>query len=690
MATKERLEQALRNADKAGDIAAAKRFAAAIRAGEYDQKQPVTAEQVPTGFENTQYAPEPKTNSSFADVVNEGAAAINRGVVGVVDFLGGLVREPVNAAAYAAGSDYRMPTLRESLANTPASVEGGYMADGLPKRIVRAAGELVPSSMAVGSVVREAASQVPQIAQTANNVVPAVARQLGTTTLKGDAVAGALSGAGAEVGREVGGDRGAMIGSLAAPLAPTALSEAGNAVIRKLFGTTNPTLSANILEDFASFSAVPTAGMVTGRAGVQGAENVSSKAIGGAPLRKASDKIAENMQKKLISVANNISSREGAETAGLAVQKGITGPGGFLDKFNQNSSILWNKSDSLINQNLPVSLTNTQSKLAQLVHGGNIGTILDNPKLSQIKEVLDQSPVLDYQTVKSLRSSIGQKLAGNDLVSDIPRAELKQIYGALSSDIKALAQQSSPEALKAFERANAFTRTGHDRIDDHLQRIVNQVNPDKIFKDLSRGGEGVKAIQTVKKSIPAEDWEVVASNVVRRLGRSNSGAQNAVGEEALGESFSINKFVTDWNKLGSAKKAIFSGSEKLDKYGSDLNKIARAASVVKEAGLPAANASGTAQAGSRYAAGSAAVGSAVTLNPTPIAIAATSIAMNNIGARLMTNPKFVALLAGQGGKPLSSAFVSSLVGLAKESSSQDSADIYELAKEFESKLEEKQ
>jgi len=37
MATKERLEQALRNADKAGDVAAAKRFAAAIRNGEYDQ-----------------------------------------------------------------------------------------------------------------------------------------------------------------------------------------------------------------------------------------------------------------------------------------------------------------------------------------------------------------------------------------------------------------------------------------------------------------------------------------------------------------------------------------------------------------------------------------------------------------------------------------------------------------------------
>ena len=44
MATKERLEQALRNADKAGDVAAARRFAAAIRAGEFDQAQPMNTD----------------------------------------------------------------------------------------------------------------------------------------------------------------------------------------------------------------------------------------------------------------------------------------------------------------------------------------------------------------------------------------------------------------------------------------------------------------------------------------------------------------------------------------------------------------------------------------------------------------------------------------------------------------------
>lgn len=685
MATRARLEQALINADAAGDVEAAKALAAAIRNGEYDDaaKAVTTADDVPVLGAGQVAAPAQPERNVYKDVANEAALGFTRGAVGVVDALGSVARAPVNAALRIAGADYQMPSLRESLSNTSSTLEGQHMESGLPQRIVSSAGELIPSSIAVGSAVRQAAASVPQIAQTANNMLPAIARQLGTTTAKGDAFYGAASGVGTELGREVGGGSGALVGSVVAPMAPALVAQASGSALRKLFGPSNLESAKNIIDDFASFGSTPTVGMMSGKQSIQGAENVSAPAMGGSPLRKASEKIAQNMQAKLSNIADNISTKEGAETAGLAVQKGINGKGGFIDKFRQNNAVLWNKSDSLIDQTIPVDLANTKAKLSQLVQGGNMGSILDNPKLSQIKDALDNSATVDYETVRKLRSSIGQKLAGNDLVSDIPKAELKQIYGALSQDIEVLAQRSSPEALKAFERANSYTSAGHTRIDDYLQRISNKVNPDQVFKDIAKGGEGVKAILTVKKSIPTEDWEVVASNVVRRLGRATSGTQNAVGEDALGDAFSINKFVTDWDKLGPARKAIFSGSEKLDRYSNDLNKIARAASVVKESRAPAANASGSAQAASRYAAGSAAVGSLVTGNVTPILIASSGVAFNRAGARLMTNPKFVAMMAERGGKPVTKGFITSLVGLAKESSAQEAADIYEFAKELE-------
>ncbi len=95
------------------------------------------------------------------------------------------------------------------------------MADGLPKRIVRAAGELALPSGAIGGAIRKTAQALtPQItAANANAVLPNVGRQLAQGTAAGDVGYGAVSGAGTEIGREIGGDTGALIGGLAAPLA---------------------------------------------------------------------------------------------------------------------------------------------------------------------------------------------------------------------------------------------------------------------------------------------------------------------------------------------------------------------------------------------------------------------------------------------------------------------------------------
>ena len=226
------------------------------------------------------------------------------------------------------------------------------------------------------------------------------------------------------------------------------------------------------------------------------------------------------------------------------------------------------------------------------------------------------------------------------------------------------------------------TRTGHDRIDDYLERIATKVDTDKIFNAVAKGGEGTKTINAVKRSLKPEEWDVVASNVIRRMGRANSGTQNAEGDV-----FSIDKFVTDWDKLGPAKKALFSGSDNLNSYYDDLSKIARVASTVKSAGKQAANYSGTAQMASRIAAGAGLAGGVATLDPVVLSVVGSSIAMNNAGARLMTNPKFVKWLAQSSRIPAenAAAAIGSLVSVANQSSADDAAIIQQLAEELESK-----
>jgi len=607
------------------------------------------------------------------DVALEGMAAVNRGAAGIVDF----AMTPVNAAMELAGSDVRVPSAVQALA--PAT-QGNFMEAGLGRDVVRAAGEAVPAALATGAAIRTAAQQLPAMASGAESVGAGALRQMGSSTAAQDAIYGGISGAGAAVGQDVGGDNGAMIGAIAAPAGVALAGQGMAAMVKSIFANPSTGAAAKTIDDFAAFGETPTVGMASGKEGLQSAETISKSTIGGGALRSRSDSIAANMQKRLAQIADDLSTKEGAEAAGLEIKKGIQGKGGFLDRFRETSSVLWNKSDSMIDPATPVTLDNTKAILGQLVRGDKVGEILDNPKLVQLSQVLDSGEPIDYSTLKSLRSSIGQKIGNNELISDIPRAELKRVYGALSEDIKTAAAQNGDEALKAFERANKFTRSGHERIDNYIERIVSKTDPDKVFDALTKGGEGTKTINALKRSLKDDEWEVVASNVIRKMGRSTSGNQTAEGD-----AFSVDKFVTDWDKLGKAKNALFSGSDKLESYADDLSKIARAASTVKQSSKQAANYSGTAQAASRLAAGTGLATGVLSGSPTLLGLTAGSIAMNTGGARLMSNPRFVKWLAQSAKIPTrnSAAAIAALSSVANQSSADDAAVIQQLAEELE-------
>ena len=214
MASRAELLDIARQALAEGDEATAQ---AAMDAAE---KATTTADDVPVVLTGQQAAPEQR-DSIFADVANEAMSAVNRGGVNTIDMLGFPIREPINAALRMGDVDYQIPTLRSSLADTRATVEGGQMANGLPKRIIRAAGELALPSGAIGGSVRQVAQSVtPQLtAANANAILPNIGRQLAQGSVLADVGYGAASGAGSELGRDVGGDTGALIGGLAAPLA---------------------------------------------------------------------------------------------------------------------------------------------------------------------------------------------------------------------------------------------------------------------------------------------------------------------------------------------------------------------------------------------------------------------------------------------------------------------------------------
>ena len=321
------------------------------------------------------------------------------------------------------------------------------MDPGLGKDVMRAAGGTATVGGVTGGVLRQAANKLPALKSGAESVRAGVLRQVGATSPALDLGAGAVAGGGSEVGGEFGeyvaGEDGRAVGeavgSFAAPLAiPEKMGGIGPlaSTIRRIIRPDAKKV-ASVIEDFKVVQSTPTVGQATGRPSIQSVENLSGQIPGGGPITNAAQDVQGNIQKQLRILADSASVKEGLDVAGRALQAGITGRGGFIDRFQSKSSDLWGRVDDFVAADSSVSMNNTAKAVDNLIIKGEFGPILNNPKIAQIKEVLERGETIGFDELKSLRSAIGRELSGTDLSPDIPRAQLKQIYGALSDDTKA-------------------------------------------------------------------------------------------------------------------------------------------------------------------------------------------------------------------------------------------------------------
>jgi hypothetical protein len=173
---------------------------------------------IETGFQNIPGAPQ----------LSEFAAAANRSVFDVIDFIG---PDTVNSVLSLSGSDKRVPTLSESIGS-----EGGFVEPGLQRDILQAAGETAPLALSLGASLRGLSAKLAP-ATGGESVGAGVLREAGKSTAAQDVGLGTLSAAGQEVGREVGGEEGALIGGVVTPLAVsiplTAAKNAASSLLKK-------------------------------------------------------------------------------------------------------------------------------------------------------------------------------------------------------------------------------------------------------------------------------------------------------------------------------------------------------------------------------------------------------------------------------------------------------------------------
>ncbi len=523
---------------------------------------------------------------------------------------------------------------------------------------------------------------------------PDVARQLGEllSTAPGTQVASSAAGSAAGAAAKAAGlgPTGQFVASLAASAVPGAALPRGPRAIRRAISGVKDEESAlraiATKKRFAEQGVTPSAAQVYKTGPLYAGESYVARSPGGhKTMRDFALAQARQLGDAVERAARVISERSSPMAAGRAIEEGISGEHGFMDRFNETSKALYDALDGMVPKDTLAATDHTAQTLDRLTRpiagAEKTSQILANARVLEVKraltsdvageppkEVIDilgpdgksvvaRVPIggrepragLPYFALKELRSRVGELIGDTGLTSDIPRRQLKQLYAAITEDMKtAVEKTGNKAALKLFNRASAYVRAGHQRIDEVLQPVLNRDAPERVYEAAVSGTrKGDTNIHGVMQSLPPKQQRIVASAVLRRLGIAQPSLQDATGE-----SFSVSRFLTNWAAMSpESKRSLFSRFGRC--YVENLDKIASIAQDIRDSGQVYANPSGTAPAFTLQTT----IGGAVLLTLTghvgPAAMIGAENSLSYFAARKITDPRFVAWLGKYAYAPVS-------------------------------------
>jgi len=234
----------------------------------------------------------------------------------------------------------------------------------------------------------------------------------------------------------------------------------------------------------------------------------------------------------------------GVNRAGEVVLPDVTSTGRFIERGLKKQDELWHDKANILYKNFEdvfppdtkIPWTNLSKTLDDLTSQQNsLVKPLVTPRLNNLREVVGQQyswqlhlpdgSVLHinrdapFHELKELRSRVGELLGRVDPNPDLPRAELKKVYAALSEDLRAgAALDPSGEALRRFDRANNFYRA--------KMRIVDTTLED-FYKRFSDAGGTPKELSDTLSGIVNGRDVVKAAHLKAALGKDSAAWDHA-------------------------------------------------------------------------------------------------------------------------------------------------------------------
>src|SRR5690606_38836538 len=133
------------------------------------------------------------------------------------------------------------------------------------------------------------------------------------------------------------------------------------------------------------------------------------------------------------------------------------------------------------------------------------------------------------------------------------------------------------EAARALSRADTYYSAARTRADDVLSRFYDANNPSDAYARLTDAAKATgrrsnwAQLRQLRSSVPAEDWDEIASGVIRDLGQR-------------GDNFSVARFATEWETMTpQARRILFGGADRAEQF-SDLEALTRVMRQQQQAG----------------------------------------------------------------------------------------------------------
>lgn len=618
-----------------------------------------------------------------------GTRNVAEGIMTLPDMAANVFRAPMNAALEAMGSDRRSGSFSDALTAMGAPVpETGLeqvMAMGQ-----RGAGAAL-GGVGLGALAAPAGGVAGGVGQT---MAANPATQL---------AAGFSGGGSAGIAEQMGAG---PLGQAAAGIGGGLAAAGGAPMLRSALG--GGPQAGQTAAQFRQLGMEPTAGQATQGRLLRATESGLSRFPGSAGvMQRAAGNQGREMGAAIEQRARALAPRADSPIAGAAIDRGITQ--GFIPQVRARANHLYGRVDRHMPAQTPVALTRTQRVLdelatpatgAQRTTGRLIHPLArqlrDDLRMDaeaalpaqmtaqQFRQATQGTPqaTLPYSAVKGVRSRIGERLQTEALVNDLPRAQVKRIYAALSEDIRSAA--GTPEARRALAQADRYWARSMDRV-ERLQRIVNQNTPEGVFRASMAGTrEGGSTIREVMRALPHDERQVVTSTVIRQMGRANPG-QQVMNEAGDFTEFSVNRFLTQYAGMHpEARRALFQPMGR--QFQQDMDSLAAVASNLRQGSQVFSNPSGTGQTVAQLGmAGSAAIALLNGNLGTVGAIGGTSV-VANVAARGMTNPAFVNWLAQSTRLP-AATFPAQVAILADRAAQTDDEDLALLASWLSMELE---